>query len=86
MECNRPPYRAVWETDYVDGDLSLGMDMDTGGVMVRQSKCDVGSAVDLVGGPRADLVVAEVGEDGHCDVGKALRQMPSLEREPLCVH
>lgn len=46
--------------------------MDTGGVMAPLSKCDEGSVVDLVGGPRADLVAAGIGEDGHCGVGKAL--------------
>lgn len=46
--------------------------MDTGGVKVPLSKCDEGSAVDLVAGPRAGLEAAGIGEDGHCGVGKAL--------------
>lgn len=48
------------------------MDMDTGGVMVPLCKCDEDSAVNLVDGPKADLVAAGIGEDGHCGVGKAL--------------
>ncbi len=86
MECTLLSYRAVGETDYVDGAWPLGMDMDTGDVMAPLSKCDEGSAVDLVGGPRADLVAAGIGEDGHYGVDKALWQMASLKKEPLCVH
>lgn len=46
--------------------------MDTGGVMVPLCKSDEGSAVDLVGGPRAGQEEAGFGVDGHCGVGKAL--------------
>lgn len=46
--------------------------MNRGDVRVPPSKCDEGSAVDLVGGPRGGLEVAATGEVGHCGVGKAL--------------